>query len=93
MVESKPFPIIPLPKNQIIPLPRNFTPSIYENSKIFIENPVFDIEKSSELETCIICLDSTIEPERIKPCKTCNTYMHDKCFIEYSKARLPPKTR
>ena len=91
MAESKLFPIRPLPRNAIAPLPRDLTPNMYKNSKIFIMNPVFNViienERSPELETCIICLENIIEPERIKPCEICNTHMHEKCFIEYSKSK------
>ena len=92
MVESKDSSIEPLPRsiNTIIPLPRNFKPNVYKNSKIFIMNPVFDIidsEDTLKLEMCIICLEYTIEAERIKPCETCNSYMHEKCFIKYSKSK------
>lgn len=91
MAESKLFPIRPLPRNVIAPLPRDFTPSMYKNSKIFIMNPVFNViienERPPELEMCIICLENIIEPERIKPCEICNTHMHEKCFIEYSKSK------
>tara|TARA_Y100000996_G_scaffold392362_2_gene355067 strand:- start:153 stop:713 length:561 start_codon:yes stop_codon:yes gene_type:complete len=92
MVESKDSSIEPLPRpiNTIIPLPYHFTPNVYKNSKIFIMNPVFDIidnEDTLKLEMCIICLEYTIEAERIKPCETCNTYMHEKCFIKYSKSK------
>lgn len=91
MAESKLFPIRPLPRNAIVPLPRDFKPSMYKNSKIFIMNPVFNViienEKPPELEMCIICLENIIEAERIKPCEICNTHMHEKCFIEYSKSK------
>ena len=91
MSESKLYPIRPLPRTAIVPLTRPFRPNMYENSKIFIMNPVFNViignEKSQELEMCIICLENVIEAERIKPCNTCNTYMHEKCFIKYSESK------
>ena len=93
MSERKLYPIYPLPRHTIVPLPREisdeFKPNMY-NSNIYILNPVFNLvleeeEKAIEEETCVICLENIIPDEIIKPCEICNTYMHGKCFVKYCR--------
>tara|TARA_B100001057_G_scaffold500841_2_gene618229 strand:+ start:1092 stop:1736 length:645 start_codon:yes stop_codon:yes gene_type:complete len=96
MSNPKMFPIRPLPRHSIMPLPReishNFTPTMFNNSKtkIFILNPVFNVVldeeiKQEETDICVICLENIIPSQKIKPCEICNTFMHEKCFVKYCR--------
>ena len=85
------YPIAPLPRHVITPLPRDFKPNMYKDPRVYILNPVFNFiveEKSvQELNCCCICLENVIYAEEIKPCDVCNMYMHEKCFLEYCKSK------
>lgn len=96
MSNPKMFPIRPLPRHSIMPLPReishNFTPTMFNNSKtkIFILNHVFNVVldeevKQEETDICVICLENIIPSQKIKPCEICNTFMHENCFVKYCR--------
>ena len=43
--------------------------------------------KLEQTDTCIICLDELNETEKLKPCKTCKTYMDKACLVKYLSHR------
>ena len=69
------YPIAPLPRHVITPLPRDFKPNMYKDPRVYILNPVFNFiveEKSvQELNCCCICLENKLFPYKaiLSPCK------------------------
>ena len=61
-----------------------------ENNKSEIPESKADECKSQEChqpDTCIICLDELTDSNKLKPCKTCNTYMDKACLVKYLSHR------
>tara|TARA_Y100000389_G_C17403102_1_gene486488 strand:- start:723 stop:1256 length:534 start_codon:yes stop_codon:yes gene_type:complete len=88
------YPIIKTSRNAIVPMFDNPTSKLdmHGNRKIFIMNPVFNIivEEEKEEENngeCVICLEEVQSFNKVQPCKICKVFMHEKCFIEYSKSK------